>query len=274
MDHISSGVGSGLLLPVGVPIGLAITRISSLLKKFGSASSTLDDLNKDLKEIERQVQSLNEFLKLAEFAPERHHQCERLIHGLYLEANKLTNLLDCMEMKLAHKSFFSRSKHRLSLVDSNFEGVRRQIDRINGTITTIRQEMILATIVDFRNENRVQNQQVREDIQRVNRNLTGNDAKQIRKIYGAVAMELMYLSNFVDYSALGLNTGPAKEPAIPARVPQVRSQSAVSRLQIDFNILGPTDLGEVTEAFSKILGGSTFDKPGFRRRSQARELAA
>ncbi|KAF3181202.1 hypothetical protein TWF225_006749 [Orbilia oligospora] len=268
MDQIPAGVGSALL-NFGILIGLAITQVSSLKKKVQYAHHLLEDLNRDFKDTERQINSLCEFLELAEFSPERHHQCKNHLHDLLLKANKLINLIDCIEMKLTQRSFFRRSKHRLSLVDSDLGEVRRNIDKINGTITAIRQEMILAIIISNRDENRMQTREVREDIQRVNRNLTGTDAKQIRKIYRVVAMELMYQSNFVAAGpATGLHSGNPQAKALensnplvaPIGTTEALPSRSISGVQIDFDIPASTDLADVTEAFSRILGRSAFDR--------------
>ncbi|KAF3098478.1 hypothetical protein TWF102_006038 [Orbilia oligospora] len=246
MDQIPAGVGSALL-NFGILIGLAITQVSSLKKKVQYAHHLLEDLNRDFKDTERQINSLCEFLELAEFSPERHHQCKNHLHDLLLKANKLINLIDY----------------------SDLGEVRRNIDKINGTITAIRQEMILAIIISNRDENRIQTREVREDIQRVNRNLTGTDAKQIRKIYRVVAMELMYQSNFVAAGpATGLPSGNPQAKALensnplvaPIGITEALPSRSISGVQIDFDIPASTDLADVTEAFSRILGRSALDR--------------
>ncbi|KAK6517739.1 hypothetical protein TWF506_004921 [Arthrobotrys conoides] len=286
MDQIPPGVGSGSF-DASILLGLAFTRLSDLRKKvhYSHAQRVLDEIHRECKDIERQIKLLGDFLKRAEFSPDRHHQCKYHIYDLQINANKLINTIGSIEMRLTHGNFFRRSKHRLSLVDSDFGVVRRLIDKINGTITTIRQEMILEILIDNRNEHRVQNREVREDIQRVNRNLIGTDAKQIRKIYRVMAIELMHqYTNFgpVDpaTSQPPANQQPSapenpSQAAAPAGVPEGLPPRATSRTQTNFDL--PTfpaaDL-DFTEAFTRILGGSTLNRSGYTRISHIVELPA
>ncbi|KAK6501842.1 hypothetical protein TWF481_009663 [Arthrobotrys musiformis] len=285
MNQISSGLEYGLL-NIGVPIGLMITRLSHLVKEVEFAQSILEDLLRDFKDTERQLSSLNEFLELAEFSPEQHHQCKYLIQGLHLKANKLTNLIDCIGMKLTQRNFFRRSRHRLSLVDSDLGNVRRYIEKINQTISVIRQEMLLAIVINSRNEQRSQNEAIVKEVQRVNRNITGTDAREIRKIYRVVAIELMYQRNFppavpvpAHEAQPNAQSQPRKQesstisPVSPVSTLEVLPTKDVAQLQVDFNP-GLADLADVTEALGRILERSSLGQPSMARISQIVELPA
>ncbi|KAK6358565.1 hypothetical protein TWF730_007892 [Orbilia blumenaviensis] len=262
MDIISSGVESSFL-HVAIPVTFAITRLYNLKKRALFAQSALEDLIREVSDTQRQISSLGDFLERAEFSRDLHHQCDHFIQDLRVKANKLKNLTDCIEMKIMQRGFFRRSRHRLSLLSSDLMDFQRHVEKMNRTIETIRQEMMLEILINSRNERRNQNRHFAAQLHKVSNKLTGNDAKQIRKIYSVIGLDLMDSWSFpVSKPVSGQHREQPQrgenekiQLVATAEIPEVLAASSLTSVYIDFSIPGSTDLVEdLKQALGKILG--------------------
>ncbi|EPS42924.1 hypothetical protein H072_3071 [Dactylellina haptotyla CBS 200.50] len=181
-----------ICLRLGIPIAVAINRLYELKEEVHFANLMLEDLIRDFKDTRRQLSNLRGFLEEAELDTGRRNDCTLLVHDLHRRVNKLTNLTECIIMKLKQRNPFRRAKSRLSLVNSDLKMVQETIGKINSGISSLRQEMMLSIMLDTRSDIRTNHETVKKDLETIQRNTMGTDAKRIRKIYKENAIRLMY----------------------------------------------------------------------------------
>ncbi|KAK6519492.1 hypothetical protein TWF281_003326 [Arthrobotrys megalospora] len=275
MDHVYSRVESSLL-HVAVPFACtpAITRLSGRKSDAVFNQAALERLIEDFNDTKQQLSPLRDLLERAEFSEERHRQYDVRVRGVHLDVNTVTNLIDQMAMKLAQKGFFRRSKYRLSLVN-RLRDIKCHIEKIDRRIGVIRQEMMAEISINSRNEIRNQNIIITQEVQRVNKNLTGTDARRIRQIYSRVAVDLMDPWSFLVVSPAPSSQQNPHQPAednnrsiTPASAEATYTETLslnLTQLDVEVTPPGSTHLADVQEAISKILERSASEPFTFPR---------
>ncbi|KAK6340683.1 hypothetical protein TWF696_009007 [Orbilia brochopaga] len=164
-------------------ISIQIGKLGDLVDEVRNAESTVQDLVTDLKETVQQLANLKDFINRSNLSAGYRDDCERSLHGLGVEINRLKNLIDSLFIKIHQQNPILRATCRFHFTRGGYnKQVREQILRTHQKMTVIRQEMSLDTSLNRQQSS--QNQlQIATEARRT-------DASNIRREYSRFAREV------------------------------------------------------------------------------------
>ncbi|KAJ6262496.1 hypothetical protein Dda_3306 [Drechslerella dactyloides] len=164
---------------------MRIKRPGDLFKDSKIAQSAVKNLVMEVKEAERQLASLADFLSRSELSARYRNDCEHSVHNLGIEINRLTNLIDNLKMKIHQRNPFLRAACRRHLLGGGYGNeVREEINRTCKKMSVIRQEIWLDISLNSREAKQ-------EPVEVIQNRAPSTSASSIRQQYKRSALRIM-----------------------------------------------------------------------------------
>ncbi|KAK6533824.1 hypothetical protein TWF694_002753 [Orbilia ellipsospora] len=173
------------------PLDLVAAKLSTILSLVGSAENTLDFLIQNVRSIEIQLATVQEYVARAELSTTQRERCGNYVCDIELRTVKLISQLDLIINKLKDRSICKKPKQKTALVGKEVQNLRDQIDKIGENLSAVREEMLLSIALDDRAERRKDHFLIRNQLDVIEANTEGSDARKIKKYYKSSAQSLL-----------------------------------------------------------------------------------
>ncbi|EPS44831.1 hypothetical protein H072_1152 [Dactylellina haptotyla CBS 200.50] len=201
---------AGTCFGVASSLALVGAKLYCVLQEIESAENSLEFLIQNVKSIELQLSTVQEYVPRAELSASQKTRCEHHIRDIELRINKLVNLLDSIVGRLTDKTVSKKVKQKLALVNGEIPSLRDQIDKIGQNLSAVREEMLIAIALDERTERRKATSLVSKQLDLIEANTTGSDASKIRKQYKTSA-RMLIMDDFCELPPYTPNLSPPQK---------------------------------------------------------------